>query len=167
MARQVNSRKIGRKEDIVYYKLGNKYYSRSKSSLSKHTVLTDKVFENTRRSASQLAQASKLASTFYHQLPADQKSRKVFHHLVGQIKLQLKHENAVEDITTWFNQCYLGISLPLTPKHQPKPETFVPYKTRIVTAIPKFYIKRREPQRHKDTALCLRAFVVQFPTPFT
>jgi hypothetical protein len=56
-------------DDLTFYKMGNQYFVRKKSSLTREQVLKDPAFVNTRFFANRLAVASKIASSIYRSLP--------------------------------------------------------------------------------------------------
>lgn len=55
-------------QGITFYKLGDEYYAREKSSLTRKRVKTDPAFANTRKENDLLALASPTASRVYQQL---------------------------------------------------------------------------------------------------
>ena len=69
MARQIGDIKItGTVEGITFYRMGEGYYARLKSSLSGERVKRDKAFCRTMASALRLASGSQLASRVYRAL---------------------------------------------------------------------------------------------------
>ena len=79
----------GTLDDVTYYKMYGIYYARMKSSLSRKKVLTSARFERTRQHASQLADASRIASSVYRQIPKEQRNIKLFRAIVGEAKVLL------------------------------------------------------------------------------
>ena len=75
--------------DITFYKMYDTYYARMKSSLSRKKVLTSPRFALTRMHANQLAEASRIASKLYRQIPKEEKNMKLFRAIVGQAKILL------------------------------------------------------------------------------
>ena len=70
MAKQCGDRKIiGTIGNITFYKMGDEWYARMKSSLTGKRFWKDKAFEGSRRSSARLAAGSKLASDIYRTLP--------------------------------------------------------------------------------------------------
>ena len=90
MARQAGHLFItGTLGDVTYYKMDGIYYARMKSSLSRKKVLTSPRFERTRQHANQLAEASRIASSVYKQIPKEQRNIKLFRAIVGEAKMLL------------------------------------------------------------------------------
>ena len=79
----------GTLDDITYYKMDGVYYVRMKSSLSREKVLKSPRFERTRQHASQLAEASKIASAVYKEIPKEERGIKLFRTIVGKAKVLL------------------------------------------------------------------------------
>ena len=99
MAKQVGIIKItGTIDDITFYKMGEEYYARMKSSLTGKRFWKDRAFEGSRKSALALGSASKLASLLYKTLPKEKKGRTVFQKLTGRIKLMLLDSKETEAI---------------------------------------------------------------------
>ena len=90
MARQAGTIFIeGTLDDLTFYKMDGKYYVRMKSTLSRKKVLNSPRFARTRMHAGQLAEASKIASVVYRQIPKEERSIKLFRTIVGKAKLLL------------------------------------------------------------------------------
>ena len=107
MAKQDGLIKItGTIDDITFYKMGDQYYARMKSSLTGKRFWKDKAFEGSRRSATALGQASRLASLLYRTLPKEQKGRPVFQELTGKIKFMILDGMDAAAITIWFTDQY-------------------------------------------------------------
>ena len=91
MAKQSGVHKIsGSVEDICFYQMDGQYYARKKSSLSRNRVLHDPAFSKTRAYASLLARASKIASVYYHTLPAAEQNLQVYRRITGEVMRVLK-----------------------------------------------------------------------------
>ena len=84
--------------NICFYRLYEKYYARSKSSLSGKRVKHDPAFKETMKYAALLACTSKIASVIYKRLPAEQKSRKKYQAMTGQVMQLLKEKMGIEAI---------------------------------------------------------------------
>lgn len=109
MAKQVGIIKItGTIDDITFYKMGEEYYARMKSSLTGKRFWKDRAFEGSRKSALALGSASKLASLLYKTLPKEKKGRPVFQKLTGRIKLMLLDSQETEAIIQWFTREYIS-----------------------------------------------------------
>ncbi|HEY0751691.1 MAG TPA: hypothetical protein VGD26_11085 [Chitinophagaceae bacterium] len=116
MAKQVGIIKItGTIDDITFYKMGDSYYARMKSSLTGKRFWKDPAFEGSRRSCTALGSASKLASLLYRTLPKEKKGRPVFQKLTGRIKLMIQDSIETEVIIQWFTREY-GSSLQMEVK---------------------------------------------------
>ena len=109
MAKQDGIIKItGTIDDITFYKMGDQYYARMKSSLTVKRFWKDKAFEGSRNSARAMGVASKLASLLYRTLPKELKGRTVFQKLTGRIKLMIEDGMEPGTITRWFYGEYNG-----------------------------------------------------------
>ncbi|PSL50178.1 hypothetical protein CLV51_1011522 [Chitinophaga niastensis] len=82
-----------------FYKLGDKYYLRRKSTLSGKRVKKDPVFRNTMKYAGILATASRMAAAVYRALPKEQKKHVLYRKLTGIAMKMLKAEIAIPTIT--------------------------------------------------------------------
>ena len=109
MAKQVGIIKItGTIDDITFYKMGEEYYARMKSSLTGKRFWKDPAFEGSRKSALALGVASKLASLLYKTLPKERKGRSIFQKLTGRIKLMILDHKETEVIIQWFTREYVS-----------------------------------------------------------
>ena len=105
MAKQVGIVKItGTIDVITFYKLGDEYYARMKTSLTGKRFWKDKAFEGSRKSARAMGVASQLASLLYRTLPKELKGRPVFQKLTGRIKFMVLDGLDAEAITIWFHK---------------------------------------------------------------
>lgn len=77
-------------DDLTFYKMEGKYYARKKSSLTREKVLTHRAFAKTRRSASRLVTASKIASAIYKALPSDWRQFWMYRAFTGEAINALK-----------------------------------------------------------------------------
>ena len=90
MARQAGTILIeGTLDDLTFYKMDGVYYVRMKSSLTRKKVLNSPRFALTRMHASQLGEASRIASVIYKQVPKEEKNIKLFRSIVGKAKVLL------------------------------------------------------------------------------
>ena len=88
MARQIGHIFItGTIHDVTYYKMFGTYYARMKSSLSRKKVLTSPRFARTRMHANQLADASRIASQLYRNIPKEKRNMSMFRSIVGKAKV--------------------------------------------------------------------------------
>jgi hypothetical protein len=99
MAKQVGHILIqGTIDGLTYYKMDGVYYVRKKSSLSRMKVLKSPRFERTRMHASQLAEASKIASAIYKEISKEKKSIDLFRSIVGKAKVLLASGKSKEKV---------------------------------------------------------------------
>ena len=102
MARQAGPIFIeGTLDDITFYKMDGVYYARMKSRLTRKRVLKSPRFALTRMHANQLAEASKISSFVYRQIPKEEKSIKLFRIIVGKAKVMLtegKEREVIPDL---------------------------------------------------------------------
>jgi len=91
MAKQIGIVRItGTIDGICFYRIGNKYYAREKSSLTGERVKSDPAFAETMRSAKQFGNVSKIASVIYRQnVPMHERSRDKFREVVSMVKREL------------------------------------------------------------------------------
>lgn len=87
----------GTVESLSFYAMYGNYYVRTKSSLTGKRFWKDRAFEGSRRSCSQLAKASALASGFYKTYPKEKKKRGLFNEMTGKVKLWLKEGRSEEE----------------------------------------------------------------------
>ena len=88
MAKQIGPVKVvGTIGNICFYKMGDEYYARLKSSLSGKRVKKDPRFKRTMEFASFLSIAAKIASEIYSTLP---KQRGLYRKMVGMAMQMLK-----------------------------------------------------------------------------
>lgn len=70
MAKQAGEIKIiGTLDDLTFYKMGEGFYVRLKSSLKSKAYWTSKVFAGSRRSGTRFGKGNQLASFVYNSLP--------------------------------------------------------------------------------------------------
>ena len=109
MAKQAGPVRIkGTIGDICFYRLHEEHYARTKSSLSAKRVKHDPAFKKTMKYAALLACASKIASVIYKQLPKEEKSRKKYQAMTGQIMRLLKERKNIEVIIEMLSLNKLG-----------------------------------------------------------
>ena len=122
MAKQIGSVKIvGTIGNICFYKMGDEYYARLKSSLKGKRVKKDPRFRRTMEFASFLKIASKAASEIYSTLP---KQRGLYRKLVGRAMQLLKLGIEEEEMTLQLKAILAAASLKETaaqPEECPQP----------------------------------------------
>ncbi|WP_276482787.1 hypothetical protein [Paraflavitalea pollutisoli] len=77
-------------DDLTFYKMDGKYYARKKSRLTREKVLQHPAFLPTRRSASRLATAAKIASAVYKALPGGWRQFWMYQAFTGEAFKALK-----------------------------------------------------------------------------
>lgn len=109
MAKQVGKIKIGSRRlgRLVFYKMGEEYYVRTKSSLTGKRVKKDPKFQGTMRSAGRLARASKIGSTVYKALPANFKQFFMYRSFTGEAVKMLKLGMSEEEILQKLMDVYV------------------------------------------------------------
>ena len=89
---------------ITFYKMGGRYFARSKSSLTGKRVKKDKKFKRTMHNAGMLTKASEIVSPIYNALTEDWRCHDLYLKLIG-IGVRLLHAGkTVEDITHTIEQ---------------------------------------------------------------
>ena len=106
MARQIGPIYIkGTLDDLTFYQMDGEHYVRMKSRLTKKKVLTCPRFALTRMHAGQLAEASRIASIIYKQIPKEKRNIKLFRSIVGKAKVLLwtgkQKEEVIESLSQW------------------------------------------------------------------
>ncbi|MFT3823406.1 MAG: hypothetical protein QM731_05775 [Chitinophagaceae bacterium] len=81
---------------VTFYRVGDKWYFRQKSSLSSQRVKTSKRFANTMANARSLGRGARLASVVYRKLPESWKMFELYQKLTG-IAAQLLREGKCDD----------------------------------------------------------------------
>lgn len=95
--------------DITFYRWEDAIFARKKSSLTKERVLKDKAFAGLRKHASDMGQASKLASEVYRQLPPDIKGRWIFRTIAGYAASLLYKGKTPEQVKNELVKKYIDI----------------------------------------------------------
>ena len=75
---------------ICYYKLNGKFYARRASTLSRKRVKNAPAFALTRKYASLMAEASKLAAEVYRPIPRSKRKHALYRAMTGQAMALLK-----------------------------------------------------------------------------
>jgi hypothetical protein len=106
---------IGRRGDLLGYRMAGQYYVRIISSLTAERVLTDPAFKQTMQYAGLLGKASKIASAIYRLLP--EREHGFYRELTGMAMRLLKQGRTGEEA---FEQLYNEFILPAPPVEVPK-----------------------------------------------
>ena len=113
MAKQAGSIHLeGRIGNLRFYKMGDDYYVRTRSSLTGKRVKKDPAFRLTMVYAGLMGQASKLASEVYRQMDKTQKGRKVYQQLAGKAFKLLKAGMPAEVILTQLKAAHAAVTKP-------------------------------------------------------
>ena len=106
MAKQLGPKFIKRQCicNLQFYYMEGKYYVRKKSSLTGKRVKKDKKFRLTMIYAGILAQASKIASSVYRQIPKEERKHPYFRTLTGMAQKLIKKGVSAEEV---YEQLYL------------------------------------------------------------
>ena len=78
MAKQAEGFIVGTYDDITFYKMGEGYYARMKTSLTGKKFWKHKAFEGSRRSCNRFGRGNKLASMVYKEIPEEQRKYALF-----------------------------------------------------------------------------------------
>ena len=105
MAKQLGPKFIKRQCicNLQFYYMEGKYYVRKKSSLTGKRVKKDKKFRLTMIYAGILAQASKIASSVYRQIPKEERKHPYFRTLTGMAQKLLRKGVSAEEV---YQQLY-------------------------------------------------------------
>ena len=105
MAKQLGPKFIKRQCicNLQFYYMEGKYYVRKKSSLTGKRVKKDKKFRLTMIYAGILAQASKIASSVYRQIPKEERKHPYFRTLTGMAQKMLRKGVSAEEV---YEQLY-------------------------------------------------------------
>jgi hypothetical protein len=106
---------IGRRGDLLGYRMAAQYYVRIISSLTAERVLTDPAFKQTMQYAGLLGKASKIASAIYRLLPEQEHG--FYRELTGMAMRLLKQGRTGEEA---FEQLYNEFISPAPPVETPK-----------------------------------------------
>lgn len=100
MAKQTGPVKLeGTIGNICFYKMGDEYYARLKSSLKGKRVKKDPRFRRTMEFAGMLKQASRIASGCYACIPKEEREHAMYRALTGMAMQMLKVGISPEEIT--------------------------------------------------------------------
>ena len=94
-------------DDLTFYKMEGKYYARKKSRLTREKVLKHAAFEKTRFYASQLACASKIASSIYKDLPLHWRQFWMFRDFTGEALTMLNTGSTAQDAYDYLWETYV------------------------------------------------------------
>ena len=78
MAKQAEGFIVGTYDDITFYKMGEGYYARMKTSLTGRKFWKHKAFEGSRRSCNRFGRGNQLASMVYREIPGGQREYALF-----------------------------------------------------------------------------------------
>ena len=89
---------VGTAQELTFYKMYGKYFTRQKSSLTAERVKTEDCFAPTRWQACIMVQASKIGAAAYATIPVFCREYKQYRQLTGKANLMLKkglHEDEI------------------------------------------------------------------------
>ena len=110
MAKQIGNIKItGTYDNVCFYQMDGAYYARRKSSLTARRVKTSPKFALTRVYAGLLAQASKIASEIYKDLPRGFRQYWMFRAFTGEALQCLKKGETCEEAKEKLWQTYVSV----------------------------------------------------------
>lgn len=111
MAKQVGPFKIEgqRIGKLVFYKMGDEYYVRTKSSLNRKRVRKDPAFQRTMINAGLLGRASKIGSKIYKSLPANWRKFWMYRSFTGEALLLLRDGMMEDEITALMLKRYVEV----------------------------------------------------------
>ena len=104
--------------DLCFYQRNGKTYMREAKALDRDLVLTDERFEKTRKHASNMGLASKIASAIYKDLPEEMKARWVFRSITGHAASMLYQGENPEFVKAELYDKYID-----SPRAEPKEDT--------------------------------------------
>jgi hypothetical protein len=93
-------------DDLTFYKMGNQYFVRKKSSLSREQVLKDPAFVNTRFHANRLAVASKIASSIYRSLPINWRKFWMYREFTGIAMNMMSKGSSPQETLEYLGKTY-------------------------------------------------------------
>jgi hypothetical protein len=99
---------LGTAGSLTFYKMHGKYFVRAKSSLTAERLKTDPCFAPTRRQASIMAHASKIAAAAYSVIPAFCKEFGHYRMLTGKANLLLKQGLPEDEILAILIEKYVA-----------------------------------------------------------
>ena len=94
-------------DNLTFYKMEGKYYVRKKSRLTREKVLTHKAFWRTRLYANMLANASKIASSIYSDLPVEWRQFWMFRSFTGEAFSMLEGGATAQETYDYLWQTYV------------------------------------------------------------
>ena len=105
MPKQISDTIItGTFDNLVFYKMDDKGYVRSKSSLTGKQFKTGKRFANSRKSAERFSLGNRIASQVYTSIPLHQRDYAMFCHLKSKAISLLKEGQSAESVKASLEQ---------------------------------------------------------------
>ncbi|MDF2191855.1 hypothetical protein [Paraflavitalea sp. CAU 1676] len=96
---------------VTIYYMREKYFVRTRSSLTAKRVKKDPAFRNFMKHADWMAVASPIASAVYWQVPPPFRKKSLFRKLVGQAQTWLKYGWKASDVYEYLLQQYAGVQV--------------------------------------------------------
>ncbi len=102
MAKQMEGFIEGTIDDITFYKMGDEYYARMKSSLTRKRFFRDKAFQGSRRSFKRFGKGNQLASLVYNEIAEEERGYETFCLMkktaIALIKAGFEDESVVDQL---------------------------------------------------------------------
>jgi hypothetical protein len=102
----------GRMGNLVFYKMYGKGYVRMKSSITRKQFKTKACFAGSRKSAERFALGNRLAGEIYRNLPANERSYKLFCELKSNAIQLLKEGKTTDAVKAYLKQKIPGLRQP-------------------------------------------------------
>ena len=93
--------------NINFYQVENRTYARTKSSLTRKMVLNNQEFASTRKFASDMGLASRIASIIYRAMPNDVKGRWIFRAIAGEAASLLYQGKEDQEVRNILREKYI------------------------------------------------------------
>lgn len=96
-------------EHLCFYRMWNKDFLRTKSSLTRKRVKSDPAFANTMKEAKTMGRASKIASVIYKALPKEFRQFWMYRAFTGEIVMMLKNGRNEKEAEQKMQQIYVSV----------------------------------------------------------
>jgi hypothetical protein len=152
MAKQIGPNfKVMCKQNLQFYQMDGKYYVRKKSSLTGRRVKSDKKFRLTMVYAGIMAQASKIASSIYRQIPKVEQNHKYFRILTGMAQRLIGKGVSAEEV---YDQLY-DHTFPPKPELMviEQPKAYLNFAEEVLKHIFSVPVRKQEPGHCNATAI--------------
>lgn len=99
---------VGTVGPVTVYLMYDRYYLRTRSSITGKRIKKDPAFRKFRASSGQMALASPLAAAVYAQIPVHRRKKNQYRKLVSEARIWLKYGWDREDIFEYLGKQYAG-----------------------------------------------------------